>query len=1291
MIPHLFDKPLEPASETYERGREAAGRTPVLAPHGHSAARLSLKNSAIDAIVRRGCRSREDERIVRTAAKETHDLSRTLRRYPAVGDARGEEIPRAYAVAQAFLALPHETFSEPELVSFLNGYQEIAELQMGELWALKPTLQFALLQKLATTEPEACARWIGMLRQLGEATWKDLFESASIVDRVFALDPTGAYSTMDYESRDRYRRVLAGLARRSNCTEREAAESALGLARQMAAADLGQSRAALRRAHIGYYLIDDGLHLLRAAIRYRRTFDDRAADWILRHRNLFYLAGIEVLTFVLVVTLLGGLGHLTPIFGGLLLLLIPASQAAVDFINHLTAFLILPRTLPKLDFSEGIPEEFTTAVAVPTLLINEEQVRDLVLDLEIRFLANRDPNLLFVLLSDSPDSDRPVDEKDALVTIATQLIEGLNRRYSSNGRPPFYLFHRHRVYNPSESRWMGWERKRGKLLDFNRYLRGGFDSFPVKVGDLEALERVKYIITLDSDTRLPRDAAHKLVGSIAHPLNRAVLHPVSKMVVEGYGILQPRIGISIQSASRSRLASLYSGQTGFDIYTRAVSDVYQDLFAEGIFTGKGIYEVDALRESLEQRFPENALLSHDLIEGAYGRAALVSDIELIDDYPSHFSAYSRRKHRWLRGDWQIMRWLRNYVPDRYNQLIPNPTSLISRWKILDNLRRSLLEPAMLALFIGGWIYLPPPAWYWTAAGIATLFLPVYWEVFFATLRIPRELAGFPAWLKDTAMAFVKGHAVSLLSLVFLLHQSMLSIDAIVRSVLRVFVTKRRLLEWETAAESEKAAQRKSTVDTYLELTPLLSILIGVTVWAFRPKALPAALPVIGLWFLSRAVSGWLNRPPHTSNSSIGTEDMALIRDSAERMWRFFDEWSTPATNWLIPDNVREDGTAALRLSPTNLGLLLNARVAAVHFGVLSAEEFVFDTEQTLAVMERLPKCRGHFLNWYDVATLTPLETRFVSTVDSGNLVACLWTLKQAALAFAAEHSALAERLRAVADTADRMARDMDFRFLYLRKKKVMSVGYNLSEGHLEPSTYDLLASESRIASFVAIAKGDIPQEAWFHLVRRHTQINGERVLASWTGTMFEYLMPALWMRTYPGTIMEQSSRAVVNVQRGYGRRKGVPWGISESGCIRDECEHGYAAFGVPELAMKQMDPRTLVVSPYSTFLALMVDPAAAIHNLQCMAEYEWTGRYGFFEAVDYSKAGGEIVRSWMAHHQGMSLLAACNLLFDRPIQRYFHSEPYVMATELLLHERVPAAVAGEAEEFLETEPATVPA
>jgi len=397
------------------------------------------------------------------------------------------------------------------------------------------------------------------------------------------------------------------------------------------------------------------------------------------------------------------------------------------------------------------------------------------------------------------------------------------------------------------------------------------------------------------------------------------------------------------------------------------------------------------------------------------------------------------------------------------------------------------------------------------------------------------------------------------------------------------------------------------------------------------------------------------------------------------MCRFFSDWSTPATNWLIPDNVREDGTAALRISPTNVGFLLNARIAAVHFGSLSVEEFVFDTQQTLHTIELLPKHRGHLLNWYDVQTLEALEPRFVSTVDSGNLVACLWTLKQAALGFMADHGGLAVELRAIAERCDALAAAMDFRFLYVRRKKVLSVGYDVTQGRLEPSTYDLLASEARIASFVAIAKGAVPQESWFHLGRRLTLVNGERVLSSWTGTMFEYLMPALWMRSYAGTIMDESGKAAVRIQREHGRRKGVPWGISESACVNGECEYGYGAFGIPELAMKQLDAKTLVISPYSTFLALLADPAAAVRNLRCMADFGWTGRYGFFEAVDYSKAGGEVIRSWMAHHQGMSLLAACNLLFDCPFPRYFQSEPRVMATELLLHERIPAGVEAEAE------------
>ncbi|HVX65145.1 MAG TPA: glucoamylase family protein, partial [Bryobacteraceae bacterium] len=1155
---------------------------------------------------------------------------------------------------------------------------------MGEIWALKPTLQLILLERLAAAEPASWPVLVSSLRSIDESTWRELFEAVNTVDRVLQRDPAGAYAAMDYESRNLYRKVLEQLAARSTYTESEVAEAAVALAREASESGLGDPFAR-RRSHVGFYLLDRGLAPLRNVIGWRPRVRDRLRDGIYRNATFFYLVSIELLTFLTVVGLLSGLSVLTPIAAGFLLLLLPATQAAVDFMNNLVASIVAPRTLPKLDLSKGIPADCVTMVAVPTLLLNETQVRDLVLDLEIRFLANRDPNLYFALLTDTPDSDQRVDEHDTLVAVCRELIEALNRRYGTEGHSPFHMFHRHRAFNPSEGRWMGWERKRGKLLDLNRLLRGGYDSFPVKAGDLSVLPRVKYVITLDSDTQLPRDSAARLIGAIAHPLNRAVVNRATRMVVEGYGILQPRIGISIQSASRSRLAAIYSGQTGFDIYTHAISDVYQDLFGEGIFTGKGIYDVDALREVLEQRFPENALLSHDLIEGAYARVALVSDIELIDDYPSHFSAYSRRKHRWVRGDWQIMRWLLARVPDLHGHTIPNPISLISRWKILDNLRRSVLEPSILFLLVGGWLYLPGRPWYWTLATLAVLFLPVYSNLLFSFVRAPWGRRTFVPWLRDTGTAFAQGHWRALLSLVFLLHQALLSLDAIVRSVLRVFITKRKLLEWETAAEAETAQRPRSTVDAYLEWTPWFSAALAATVWLLRPAALPVALPIIALWFASRGISAWLNGAPRVSNRALSEEDSQRLREWAEQMCRFFRDWSTEATQWLIPDSVHEDGQVALRLSPTNLGMLLNARIAAVHLGVLPLSQFVIETQATLDRMASLEKYRGHPLNWYDIQTLKPLEPRFVSTVDSGNLAAALWTLKQAAIAFAAAPTAkrgptagILVALESIAETCDRLVRDMDFGFLYLRRRKVLSVGYDIGAGRLEPSAYDLLASEARIASFIAIAKGDIPQEAWFHLGRAHTLYRGERALLSWTGTMFEYLMPSLWMHHFPGTIGNETMQAVVRIQREYARRKGTPWGISESACLgEDGGDCGYGPFGIPELAMKHVESERLVVAPYATFLALAVAPAEAMNNLRAMEEFGWCGRYGFYEAIDYSRSGAEVIRSWMAHHQGMSLLAVCNLLHDNPMSRHFHAEPQVLATELLLQERVPSAIAAQ--------------
>lgn len=1223
----------------------------------------------------------DNARLLQTAEKQVLEFAGGVRHFPAVVEAAGRS-PRICVIAHGYLDHVALHFDEETCAAFLVGFQEVAALDMSEIWGVKPALQCEILNRLET-EPSGWAELAASLRHVGETAWKDLFENVSPVDRILRDDPTATYARMDFDTRDRYRNVIGGLAKYSGRSESEVAEAAIELAHESLALSDG-SRGATRRNHVGYYMIDAGLPRLKHRIGYHTPVREFARDGALRFPTAFYLLGIEFLTFLTVAALLSGAATMPTVLIGLFLILLPASQTAIDFINHLVTYLVPPRVLPKLDFSEGVPSDCATMVAVPSLLMNEAQVRDMVLDLEIRFLANRDPNIYFALLTDSPDSDSRVDDRDSLVAICSHLVEGLNRRYPGS---PFFLLHRHRVYNDSEGRWMGWERKRGKLLDLNQFMRGGFDAFPVKIGDLELLPRIRYVITLDSDTQLPRDAAARLIGAIAHPLNAAVVDPARGIVTEGYGILQPRIGISIQSAARSRLAALYSGETGFDIYTRAVSDVYQDLFGEAIFTGKGIYEVDVMRAMLERRFPENALLSHDLIEGAYARVGLASDIELIDDYPSHFSAYNRRKHRWVRGDWQILRWIFARVPSYSGKLVTNPISLLSQWKILDNLRRSLFDPSLLLLLIGGWFVLPGSAAYWTMIAIAILLLPVYCDLLFRLMSFPRSWRALAAWTHDAGRAFATGHAIAVLSLMFLLHQALLSLDAIVRSVLRVFVTRRKLLEWETAAEAEAAVRSKATVDIYLEWTPAIAAALGLLVYALHSSALPAAIPVLLLWIASRPFTAWLNRPPRVVHCELGKEDTEWLRANGEKICRYFHDWSSPANHWLIPDSVREDGEAALRLSPTNLGMLLNARIAALHFGQSNLNEFILHTRNTLDTMAALPKHRGHLLNWYDTSTLEAMPPYFVSTVDSGNLAAALWTLKQAALTFAAEprvkHGLTPEMiadLNAIATDADTMVRDMDFTFLYQPRKKVLSVGYNVSAGRLEPSFYDLLASEARIAVFIAIAKGDIPQEAWFHLGRAHTLAAGERVLISWTGTMFEYLMPALWMRHHPGTLLEQSTRAVVRAQRDYGARKGLPWGISESACAGEQCgEPGYAPFGVPALALKRQESKAAVVAPYASFLALMVDPHAAVKNLRQMEEYGWTGRYGFYEAADYSAGGAAVIRSWMAHHQGMALLAISSLLFDHPMQRYFHAEPQVLATELLLHERLPSSVVAEAQ------------
>jgi cyclic beta-1,2-glucan synthetase len=1401
-------------------------------------------------------------RVLRAAFRELPKSQKWLSKYPVVENHDGLLQTRVRVVADAFLSATDNSFSVEGLVAFVSGWQDHYKLSMDEIWALKPMLQRLVLESLAAAvAPSLDAKGFHLnagalaspipvvvmcLRRIAEADWDAVFEEISPVDEILKQDPIGAYSRMDAQSREMYRKSVAELGKHSGFEETEVAREAIALA---AAADERHpfdTRVRDRESHVGFYLIDAGLDVLRRRIGHRTPLGRRLQDAVRGYPDFFYVLGIELAALVIVGLVLGGLPPLTPILASFFFLLIPASQAAVELANAVLTSFLPPRALPKLDFSGGIPDEFKTIVAVPTLLLTEPQVRQLVDDLEVRYLANRDPNLYFALLTDGPDSDQPFDDKESLAELASALITELNERYGSKDDGPFYLLHRHRVYNPSEQVWMGWERKRGKLLDFNSLIRGGMDSFPVKVGNLSRLPEIRFVITLDADTQLPRDSAQKLIGTLAHPLNRAVIHPGTNTVVAGYGILQPRIGISIQSAAQSRLASIYAGQTGFDIYTRAVSDVYQDLYGEGIFTGKGIYEVDVFRQVLEHRFPCNALLSHDLIEGAYTRAALVSDIELIDDYPSQFSAYSRRKHRWVRGDWQIMQWLFPRVPDYEGRMVPNPTSVISRWKIMDNLRRSLLDPALFFLLIAGWFFLPGPPWYWTAATLFFLLLPSYGQRLLAFLRV-RSMQQFVDTAKGGARALAKDHFNVLLSLTFLTHQALVMVDAIIRTLVRHRITRRKLLEWETAAQAESGTNKKTPVDIYLACTPWIALALTLALAHFRVTAIPYAAPFLVLWASSRMVARWLSRRRAFESRGVKREHEQFLRTAALETWRYFREHSGPEENWLVPDNIQEEGSlVAHRASPTNIGMLLNSRQAALALGYVTLPEFVRATSGSLETVARLAKFRGHLLNWYDTQTLASLEPEFISTVDSGNVAASLWALAQGCtamlrepvigpplwqgvtdhvvvlrslhpeaaapisalieqlgsdntkwagaigriqdLAVAAVESLapagerigqedarwwatelknrmaaihellwafapwllseaaavreaapqtgtaislatapviaanitaaldeqdeitvagpdgvsqpLQERLAQVPTTARAMEQElrrlaaeaaafvhqMDFRFLYNRRKKLLAIGYSIPERRVNPSCYDLLASEARTACFIAIAKGDIPQESWFHLGRTQTVYHRRRVLLSWTGTMFEYLMPALWMRTYPGTMIDQSMRSAVECQQIYARSRRIPWGISESGhCQTDAAGcYQYQAFGLPSLALKRLDSGQVVVAPYASFLALATHPYDAIRNLRRIREGGSTGRYGFYEALEFSqvsfgKPRPTIVKSWMAHHQAMILMSITNLLLRSRFQDFFHAEPQVIATELLLHEKVPAALRVEQE------------
>ena len=1336
---------------------------------------------------------------------------------------------------------------------------------------------------------------ITSMRLTSAFDWADFFESVSSVDKILRKD--SRYAEMDFITRDTYRHAIEDLSRGTGLAELDVAIRVMDRARLAGAEPYVREQSERDRyTDPGYYLISRGRLAFERELGYRVPWKCRILRRYVRAPALGYLGSLAVMTAVVLAVPLWHAAATGVTVAGLaclgLIALVPASDLAMALLNRTVMAILGPRSLPRLALRKGIPKEFRTIVVVPTLLTSRQGIDELVERLEVHYLANADDDLRFALLSDWRDAPSEcMPEDDELLASAVEGIAHLNKRYgaAAGGGSRFVLFHRRRVWNESEQVWMGWERKRGKLHELNQFLRGSTSTTFMSVGGQppEGIPSVRFVITLDADTRLPRGAAHRLIGTMAHPLNRPRFDPRAGRVLEGYGVVQPRITPSLPgSGEGSYFQQTFSGPSGIDPYASAVSDVYQDLFREGSYTGKGIYEIDAFEAALAGKVPDNAMLSHDLFEGLFARAALATDIELFEAFPAHYEAAAARQHRWARGDWQLLPWLfgRGHTGSEPHRAVAIPA--VGRWKILDNLRRTLSAPAAFLTLIVGWILPEQSAWVWSGFILTTVAIPSLLS-FVLGLYPRRSGIALRTHFRGAGTDFTLAMRQIALTVTFLVHQAWLMTDAILRTLGRLVFTHKQMLEWVTAAQAEDAYTCNLT-GMYRRMAGSVALAVataGGVVLFGGYESWAAAAPFVLLWISAPAVARWVSLPPRLMGAEpISPADARTLRLIARRTWRFFETFVSPEDHALPPDNFQEDPkpVVAHRTSPTNIGLYLLSTLVARDLGWLGTLDATERLEATLATMNRLELFRGHFYNWYDTRTLHPLDPKYVSSVDSGNLAGHLlvvgngcreliqqssidgdwfagvddaiqllrdaleeipdqrqtltvtrkqlshavevlamallsrpidaagWTARfgrlttlshtvsdmaqalgqergdepdgelrawadavracveshirdaelllpwvrfsakdraamfdhpsgpspewvviepffhpiptliaaPARLAAAlraleslreqllsrpsqdratlarialladairqsvADITALTSRLAAIARHAEHMVHAMDFTFLFDPTRKLLSIGYRVPENSLDPSCYDLLASEARLASFIAIAKGDVPSAHWFHLGRALTPVGDGSALVSWSGSIFEYLMPALVMRFPAGSLLCRTYDLIVHRQIQYGRERGVPWGVSESAYhARDlDLTYQYSSFGVPGLGLKRGLSEDVVVAPYATALAAMINPTEATQGFGRLTEAGGKGTYGFYEALDYTGTripeGKDvaIVRAYMSHHQAMSLVSIANVLNNGLMRNRFHAEPIVRATELLLQERTPRDV-----------------
>lgn len=1306
--------------------------------------------------------------------------------------------------------------------------------------------------------------------------WSNLFENASAVEQILKTDPDGTYPLMDLHTRNHYRSRVEELAAIHGVSERHIAREAIALAelafirtrddlelanRLLTMTD-SEKAEVYRKGHVGYYLIDKGIQALEMRQGKKARFHQMAVGFGKRSAGILYIGSIGFMTTLLVFVAIR-YAQMTSswpsaiwIIAGLVSLL-PASEIAVSTVNWIVCKALKPAVFPRMELKNGIPEEFSTIVVVPTLLPNTARVKELLSTLECHYLSNREDNLYFALVGGFMDSDQIGSSNDKrIIASALDGVKELNRKYAGK-EDRFFFFHRENQFNELHNKWIGWERKRGALMEFNDLVLGSKEtSFSYASNQAPPFSHVRYIITLDSDTILPIGMARKMIGTMAHPLNRPVIDRKRGIVTEGYGLMQPRIDVEVESANKSLFSRIFTAQEGLDPYANAISDVYQDLFGEGIYTGKGIYDLAVFREVLRNAVPDNSILSHDLMEGSYVRTGLVTDLKLVDAHPAKYNAYSARAYRWARGDWQLFPLLFGKILNFPRNRINNPLSLLSRWKIFDNLRRTLISPSLIVLIILGFSLLPGSLLVWYSFFIITLSLPLITALIgklFSRRNGSKGIKRYMPVMIGLKAAFLQ----TILTLSFLPYQAWSMISAAVITMVRVTITRKNLLEWVTSADIERT--QKNTVVSYaksMQASFWIAISTCGLITFLKPSVLLFFVPLFILWMGGPFIAFWISQAVKAPVHPVTAEQLRDLGRIARRTWRYFEEFTDARSHYLTPDNYQADPPRgiAFRTSPTNIGLGLTAILSAKDFGYIGTKEMMDLLIKTIANMENLEKWNGHLYNWYDTRTMKPLHPAYISTVDSGNLACYLIALAQGlleirkrplvdarfteglrdtllcagaegastfgqilmhlempgsqpiqltqfrkvlialleeqwltpikndvwkakairsikmrlteldewmpAVAFLANIPAdllqnsnhtgvsadlheMLEMLNAVTslrqlavvskeainrvesiieilqesgmteeqegmlwlinlDIALRyslenaeqvdgrmmnlisrvqaLADNMRFEPLFEPKKQLFSIGFMIEDNKLTNSYYDLLASEARQTSYLCIARGEIPVSHWSRMGRALTVVDGYKGLISWTGTMFEYFMPLLLMKSYANTILDETYSFVIKSQKKYGRQRNMPWGTSESAfhSMDASLDYQYKAIGVPWLGLRRGLIEDAVAAPYATFLALQVDPVSAIKNIERLKKEGLDGPYGFYEAVDYTperlpfESKRAVIKSFMAHHQGMSILALNNFLHGNIMQKRFHAEPAIHAARLLLQEKIPA-------------------